>query len=399
MIALDAALARYGQVLAPLPAEDHRLIHSLHRVLAADVASTIDLPRHSQSALDGYVLHAEDAARGSGSLTVTEAIHAGDTQALTPLTPGHCQRILTGARVPPNAGAVIAQERVTLQGGKIELREALKPGANIRWQGEEAKQGQTLAKAGQTLTPALIASLAAAGCAQVPVRRAPRIAVLVSGDELRPLGATLADGQIWDSNGPLVMSWLAARGLHASKQHLPDDAARVREVLAEALAQNDLVISTGGVSVGDRDYLIPSAETLGVHRVFWQVAQKPGKPLYFGTRNKTALLGLPGNPAAVLIGLTLHVRAALDVLSGAANPGAPWQPGVLSAGAKADAKRDRLLRMSLSYSPLGRAQLEPLPMQDSHMLSNLSQATVLGWLPSREADYAAGEVVRWAVLW
>jgi len=219
--------------------------------------------------------------------------------------------------------------------------------------------------------------------------------VLVTGDELREPGAALADGQIWDSNGPLVLGWLAAHGYTAQALRLPDDEHCVEAALRSALEGNDLVLSTGGVSVGDRDYVLPVAEKLGVRRVFWEVAQKPGKPLYFGLHGKTALLGMPGNPAAVLVCLALHARTLLDALEGAAAVGPAWRHGALTQRVKSDARRDRLVRMQWSSDDRGQMRLAPLPNQDSHMLSNLTTADALAHLPARAEAYEAGEVLRW----
>ncbi|HUP92456.1 MAG TPA: molybdopterin molybdotransferase MoeA [Solimonas sp.] len=398
MIPFDKALAAYPRALAPQEIERVPLAQALHRVLREPLLALDDLPRHSQSALDGYVLTAADAARAPCPLRLAGEIPAGLTGALPELRDGECLRILTGARVPVNAGAVIAQERTETVDRTIFVREALAPRANIRWQGEERRRGELLAPAGIRLRPGHLSAAAAAGHARLGVSRAPRIAVLVSGDELRPAGTPLEEGQIWDSNGPLVAAWLAARGYTAQVQSLADSREAVDAALDVALAQHDLVITTGGVSVGDRDYVLPAAEALGVRREFWGVAQKPGKPLYFGTRDGRALLGLPGNPAAVLVGLYLHVRAALDVLEGADAPGARWQRGRLTAPLKADAKRDRLVRMACADDDEGRVLLTPLPHQDSHMLSNLLSADALAHLPARDALFEAGEVVRWVAL-
>lgn len=397
MISLAEALALYPLNIRPLRTQTVPLQAALQHVLRAPAQAHCDLPRFSQSALDGYVLTGEDAA-APGTLTITASIAAGDGGALQPLQRGECQRILTGARVPPNAGAVVAQERVTVADGRMTLREPLKPGANIRWQGEELREHATLGSTGQRLTPGHLAALAAAGVDQVVVTRPPRIRVLVSGDEVKPAGTPLQDGQIWDANGPLVLAWLHAAGYAAELRYLGDRREAVTEALGEALADADLVITTGGVSVGDKDYILPVAESLGVERVFWQVAQKPGKPLYFGRRGDCALLGLPGNPGAVLVGLTLHVRAALDLMEGAATPGAPFSPGALAGAVKADAKRDCLQRMRLQFGADGRALLQPLPHQDSHMLSNLARASVLVHLPARTEPYAAGDLVNWTWL-
>ncbi|TXH04193.1 MAG: molybdopterin molybdotransferase MoeA [Nevskiaceae bacterium] len=421
MISLAEALALYPQQVRPLRTVRVPLQAALGHVLRAPAQARCDLPRFSQSALDGYVLTSEDAA-APGSLTITDHIAAGDSGALRPLQRGECQRILTGARVPPNAGAVVAQERVTVTGDRITLREALKPGANIRWQGEELREGATLGRTGQRLTPGHLAALAAAGIDEVAVARMPRIRVLVSGDEVRPAGTPLQDGQIWDANGPLVQAWLRAQGYAAELAYLGDHRDAVKQALDTATTEADLVITTGGVSVGDKDYIIPVAESLGVSRVFWQVAQKPGKPLYFGLRpgvvrapsaaahgdaaaglpvpplGDAVLLGLPGNPGAVLIGLVLHVRAVLDAMEGAGAAGAAFSTGVLAADARADARRDCLLRMRLAIGDDGRALLQPLPHQDSHMLSNLADADVLVHLPARAEPYPAGSIVRWTRL-
>lgn len=397
MISLTEALSLYPSRVRPLRTQTSPLLAALGHVLRAPEQARCDLPRFSQSALDGYVLTNEDAAAPC-TLAITDSIAAGDNGALKPLNRGECQRILTGARVPLNAGAVVAQERVSVADGRMTLGEPLKPGANIRWQGEELRERATLGKTGQRLTPGHLAALAAAGIDQVAVTRAPRIRVLVSGDEVRPAGTPLQDGQIWDANGPLVLAWLRAQGYDAELRYLGDSREAVAEALTAALAEADLVITTGGVSVGDKDYIIPMAESLGVERVFWQVAQKPGKPLYFGQRGDRNLIGLPGNPGAVLIGLVLHLRAVLDALEGAGAPGATFSFGVLAAGAKADAKRDCLHRMRLEIGNDGRALLHPLPHQDSHMLSNLASADVLVHLPAQALPYAGGAIVRWTRL-
>lgn len=397
MISLAEAFALYPLHVRPLRTQPTPLQAALGHVLRAPAQARCDLPRFSQSALDGYVMSNDDAATPA-TLTITGSIAAGDTGELKPLRKGECQRILTGARVPPNAGAVIGQEYTEVSEGRMTFKEALKPGANIRWQGEELREGTVIGKTGQRLTPGHIASLSSAGITEVAVTRMPRIRVLVSGDEVKLAGTPLLDGQIWDSNGPLTLSWLHAQGYEADLRYIGDTREAVAEALQSALDEADLIITTGGVSVGDKDYIIPVAESLGVQRVFWRVAQKPGKPIYFGQLGDRSLMGLPGNPGAVLIGLTLHVRAVLDAMEGAANPGAAFFPGALTHEVKGDAKRDCLHRMRLEFSEDGRAQLQPLPHQDSHMMSNLASADVLVHLPAQTQSHAAGSVVRWTRL-
>ena len=397
MISLAEALALYPMHVRPLRMQAVPLQSALGHVLRAPVQARCDLPRFSQSALDGYVMTVEDAA-APGRLAITASIAAGDSSELRALPRGECQRILTGARVPPNAGAVIAQERVELAEGHIRFSEPLKPGANIRWQGEELREQATLGKTGQRLTPGHLAALAAAGAAEVVVTRMPRIRVLVSGDEVKAAGTALQDGQIWDANGPLALAWLHAQGYEAELRYIGDSREAVAAALQNAFDEADLIVTTGGVSVGDKDYIIPVAEQLGAQRVFWQVAQKPGKPMYFAQHGDRSLIGLPGNPGAVLVGLALHLRCVLDVMEGAATPGAAFFPGELAQEVRGDGKRDCLHRMRLEIGGDGRVLLQPLPHQDSHMLSNLASADVLVHLPAQSQAHAAGSVVRWTRL-
>jgi len=248
--------------------------------------------------------------------------------------------------------------------GRDTAERARRPGRNIRRRGEELRAGSRIADAGARVTPGLLASLVSAGLGELRVRARPRIRVLVSGDELRAAGASLEPGQIHDSNGPLVTSVLERWACPPlSVERLPDREELVRAALETALADADLVISTGGASVGDRDYLPAAARALGLREVFWKVSQKPGKPLWFGVggdpaaNRRSAMLALPGNPGAVLIGLVLHVRRVLDLLEGA-EPAAPqWRAGRLSGVVECDSQRERLLRMRLSFAADGTAEL------------------------------------------
>jgi molybdopterin molybdotransferase len=405
VIPLDTALAAY-QALPPLSTECLPTAAALGRVLAADAHAAWPLPRHHQSALDGYLVAAEDAQAGK-QLRVSGAIAAGQLGALPALERGSALRIFTGARLPagllPAMVAVIGQERCERYGDVLRLQASFKPAANIRQQGEEAAAGSLVLGCGERLKPGQIAALISSGVAQVRVYRAPRVAVLVTGDELRPAGSALEDGQIWDSNGPLVQSWLRQRGLSSSLLHLADDRAASTAMLASALAGHDVVISTGGVSVGEHDHLIPAAKACGVAQVFWRVAQKPGKPLFFGCwqggEQRCLVLGLPGNPGAVLLGLALHAARLLDQLEGVAQSAASFRAGVLTgSGIKTDPERERLVRMRLRYSEQGLAQLEPLPYQDSHMLSNLDRASALVRIPAQAAALTPGAVLQWLPL-
>ena len=399
MITLLEALDLYPKSLRPLPSETCALVDALGQVLAEPIASNVDLPLFTQSAVDGYaLLSADTAAAVPITLRLTGEVPAG-APAAGKVISGTAMRILTGGALPEGADTVARQEIVERTGDTIRLHKAVAAGADTRYRGEELKPGEVSAEAGQRLHSGLLAALAMSGVSQVCVHRRPRIAVLVTGDEIAAVGAALKPGQVYDANGPLVRSWFIERGYPAPDiRYVPDRPEAVEQALADALAAADLVISTGGVSVGDRDYLPELAPKLGVKKIFWQVAQKPGKPLWFGVKDNKALLGLPGNPAAVLVGLAVHASCVLGVLEGRAPPQPEWRTGILEAAVKADAHRDRLVRMSLRYDESGRVVLSNLPRQDSHMLSNLGQAAALVWLPARELPFAPGEVLRWVPL-
>lgn len=403
MIPLEDALAAYPQNLRALPGESIPVTRSLNRVLAQPQTARTDLPRFDQSAMDGYAFRAADLADASDAaplrLPISAKLPAGTHEHLRPLQAGTAARILTGAPLPPGADTVIPQERVTREGDELVFTAPYPAQRNVRWRGEELKQGAPIAAEGQRVTPGLLAALVNAGVDEVAVFRQPRIRVLITGDEIRPLGTPLKTGEIHDSNGPLIGAVLQRWGYPAPTiEHVPDDPQKVRDALGRALEEADLILSAGGASVGDHDFLPGTAEALGLRRVFWKVAQKPAKPLFFGLRDNRVHLALPGNPGAVLISLALHVRRVLDCFEGLAQPGPHWNAGRLAETVERDQQRVRLLRMRLDHDADGIALLHPLPKQDSHMLSNLASAQVLAWVPSGADDCAAGSVLRWIAL-
>ncbi|MBB3225763.1 molybdopterin molybdotransferase [Luteibacter sp. Sphag1AF] len=394
LLAIEAALGEYRRHVMRRDSERVPVTAALGAVLAEAPGARIALPRFTQSALDGYALCSADGL-APRELIGTSA--AGDPSPAR-VGPGLAVRIYTGGMLPEGADAIARQEIVDRDGGRIHLREAVAEGTGVRYAGEELAAGTTLALTGQRVTSGLVAALCMAGVDEVLVRQRPRIAVLVTGDEIRRAGEPLGPGQVYDANGPLLRSWFVEQGYgEPSVVYVPDDEEALARAMQQALDSADLVVTSGGVSVGDRDFVPVVAERLGVSRVFWKVAQKPGKPLWFGMRGNTALLGMPGNPAAVLVCLAVHARAVLGHMEGLTEPMPQWRSGVLSSEVEADAERDRLVRMRM-MDHAGTVELEVLPKQDSHMLSNLASAHALVWLPSRELPFAAGERVRWLAL-
>lgn len=374
MISFDEAQACYGEHVRALASESVPTPTACGRVLAAPAAATVDLPRFDQSAMDGYALRHQDVP---AVLPLRGRAEAG--AAAPALAAGSCVRILTGAPLPAGADTVVPQEQVDCRGDTVHFSAAAESGQHIRYRAEEVSAGQLIARPGQCLGPGSVAALCAAGVAAVQVTRAPRVCVLVTGDEVVPVGQPLSDSATPDANGPLIAAWLAAEGVRDVRvQSVADDAPTVLQALSTALQQADLIITSGGASVGDRDFIPDAVRAVGMRQHFWKVAQKPGKPLLFATRGEQVLLALPGNPASVHLGLQLHVRPVLARLAGLDAPELPWQWGQL-AHARPTLKGDRPLfaRASTRHAPARPPQLRLLGGQGSHMLGNLLEADAL----------------------
>jgi len=381
----------------PLATHRTAVIGALHRVLADPARAACDLPRFTQSAVDGYAVRHEDLARGA--LPLAGTVRAAALAVAPRLQAGTAQRIYTGGMLPEGADTVVRQEWTRAGDGSVEFTRAPEAGADVRARGEELRCGVVLASAGTRLAPGVVAALSAAGVQHVAVHDEPRIAVLVTGDEVAAPGVAAGFGQVPDANGPLVTTWLAAQGYaKVELEYVADRADAVRRALERALTRADLVLTTGGVSVGDHDHVPRAAGELGARTVFWKVAQKPGKPLFAALRGRAVLLGLPGNPASVLVNLLVYARRALDLLEGLVEPGPAFRTAVLDSPAKADAERDQWLRMALRHDEEGRVRLKPLPKQGSHMLSNLVAAQALAWIPAAPGATPAGTVVRYSPI-
>ncbi|MDN3234839.1 gephyrin-like molybdotransferase Glp [Pseudomonas sp. WAC2] len=277
------------------------------RVLARSVIAELDLPPWSNSAMDGYALRFEDLQ--GEPLPVSQRIFAG--QSPQPLTPGTCARIFTGAPMPEGADTVEMQENTeVLDDGRIRFVETLKTGKNVRLKGNETRQGDTVLDAGKRLGPIELGIAASLGCAALDVFRRPRVAILSTGDELVEPGKPLGPGQIYNSNRTVLASWLKRLGCEVIDAGiLPDDLERTREQLAQ-LHLADLILSTGGVSVGEADFLGQALREAG-ELTLWKLALKPGKPLTCGRYNGVPVIGLPGNPASTLVTFGLLARPYL----------------------------------------------------------------------------------------
>jgi molybdopterin molybdotransferase len=391
LLSIDEALALVAANIRPLASEQVALEHAFARFAADDLRAGIDLPPFVSSAMDGYALRCTDTP---GRLPVV-----GESAAGSPhqggLGRGQAIAISTGAVVPAEADAVVPIEAVRRDGEEIEVRTAVVSGAFVRRRGSDIERGQRLLAAGTRLGPAQIGAAAAVGLGTLPCRRRPSVAVLTTGSELRPPGQRLAVGEIYDANGPMLEAALQTSG--ARVQHVPA-AADTREAHREALAQaleHDVVISSGGVSVGAHDLVRSIGRELGISEVFWRVALRPGKPLAFGVRGSTLVFGLPGNPVSSLVCFELFVRPALLALQGAGSVLPAWSAGSLGAPVQCNAQRDDLIRVRAAGRP---AVLSPLKGQESHQIAITAQAHGLALIPSGSGELPAGTEVAYLPL-
>jgi len=392
LLSVDEALARVLACARPLGSERVGVAAAGGRVLASAVLARVDLPPFASSAMDGYALR---AAETPGRLPVGFRIAAGKP-AQRALEPGEAMAISTGAAVPTGADAVVPIERVVQYGNGIDVP-AVEIGANVRPAGGDVRAGAVVLSAGAVVGARQIGALAASGAAELEVARRPRVVVVSTGTELRAPGEALGAGQIYESNGPMIAAALEAAGADVERiGPVADDEQAHRSVLERGL-EADVLVSSGGVSVGPHDLVRNILRELRVVEEFWGVAVRPGKPLAFGTRGDTLVFGLPGNPVSALVGVELFVRPALLALQGAPSPGPHYELGRLASPLRRNSARDSLARARTSRGEEGTS-LEPLGGQDSHMIVRAAVADALVFVPAGEGEVAAGEVVRYLRL-
>lgn len=394
LISIDQALALIAQTVKPLVHERVPVEQALQRVLAEEVHAPVDLPIFSQSAVDGYALASAQHPIETGQIfQVIGEIRAGQVSDVI-LKAGQAVRIFTGGKIPEGTTTVARQELVRLHvEQQIELTEDLAEHADIRDAGEEVQAGQVLTTQGQSLGVGAIAALCMAGVQRVSVYRQAKIAVVVTGDEVASHVDELQQGKIFDANTPMLKAWCQQQRLDAEFFLVADQETALTELLQDLQLRFDLIITTGGVSVGDYDFVRPVALNLGFEQVFWKVKQKPGKPMFFAcaqlAKHRCYLLGLPGNPAAVYVALQVYVSSLLRGLLGQSVSPA-WVSAVLQHELKSD-RRERFLRMSAQVEQ-GQVQVTALKKQQSHMLSNLFDSNFLLRVPA-DTVLSAGTVL------
>jgi molybdopterin molybdotransferase len=367
---------------------------ALGYVLAETVRTDAPLPRFDNSAMDGYAVraHGTDAATATHPvrLAVVDEVFAGQTTRRR-LRAGEACRIMTGAPLPAGADAVAQKEEVHLRGDEIWLDHPIAEGRHVRRRGEEIKKSQVILPKGLAIDAGAIGCLATIGRERVRVQRRPSVSVIATGDETVAPGGRLRPSQIYESNSYMVSAALRQMGITPSRvRHVKDHPTALGNAVAASLARSDVLIVTGGVSVGDRDYVRDVLSRQRVREVFWRVRQKPGKPFYFGVRGKRAVFGLPGNPASVFTCFYVHVYTALRWMAGFSG-GLVERRLPLATPVTADKERWRLLKAKLvDGPPLGVASL---PRQASHMITALTETDSIAVVPPGVGTLEAGSLV------
>ncbi len=392
LLSITDARRRVLDSVIALGTERVALDDALGRILAEDVTAAGDVPPFPCSAMDGYAVRAGDAGR------ILQIV--GESRAGTPsqrrLEDSEAIRISTGAAIPPGATAVIPQEDVVLDGdGAIRTEAAVAPGQHVRGAGEDMRAGALVLRAGTVLGPVALGAAVAAGVASVMTARRPRVSVLCTGDELRAPGEPLGPGEIHNSNAPMLTGLARRSGaITVPARRLRDDRDATTAGIGAAIAQSDVVIISGGVSVGPHDHVKPALDALGVQEVFWSVSLQPGKPTWFGVPAEGCPLvfGLPGNPVSAVVTFSLFVAPALAALQGAPSPKPPRETAVLGADVPRNPGRDQMIRVRLQdEGNLLRAY--PNGAQGSHILTSLLGADALALIPSGDGEVPSGTTV------
>jgi molybdopterin molybdotransferase len=393
LLTLDDALSRIVQRARLLAPEGVAVADAAGRVVSEPARANVDLPPFASSAMDGFAIRAADAP---GELSVAFRVAAG-SPARSPLPAGAAAGIATGGEVPGDADSVVPIEVVDDRGDVVLIAEAVTPGQHVRPRGGDVRAGDTVVDVGVRLTPSQLGSLAAAGIAEVACFARPRVAVLATGSELRAPGSRLEAGQIYESNRAMIAAVLErSGGLVEVLPVVADDPEAHREAIAHGL-ESDVLVTSGGVSMGEHDLVRRTEADLGVEEVFWGVAVKPGKPLSFGVRGDTLVFGLPGNPVSSLVGALVFVGTALLARQGAYDPYPRFSVGRAFAALRQNPHRDEFMR-AIRRDGADAVELEPIRGQESHMIARAAAADALVHVPRGDGEISAGAAVRYLPL-
>lgn len=375
-----------------LSVERAPLSRALQRVLAEDVIASLDLPSFDNAAMDGFALRGADLQpNGESVLQLVGEQFAGPALGLA-VGAGECLRITTGAPMPAGADTVVMKEHTELDGGRVRVRSTAPVGTHVRRAGEDVRVGETVLRAGQVLSPAALSLAASLGLSEVPVYRRPLVAVFTTGDELRPPGMPLVPGEIYDSNRTLLQTLLIADGFEpVAWPVLPDNPAEIEAALRAAAVSFDVVITCGGVSAGEKDYLPALLREHG-QVYFWKVLMRPGMPMLAGRLGAAHLLCLPGNPVSVLATYLTLARSFLDGLQARARA-RPRQFARLRSPITKAHERLEFLRGVLDCDQGGQMLVEMNPADGSHRLRAAAESNALIVVPAGAGHWPAGSVL------
>jgi len=385
LLSVDDALTRLLAEAKPVAeVEEVPALDATSRILARSQRSTMDVPPLDNSAMDGYAIRVADGAR----LTVKQKIMAGSVG--KPLEPGTAARIFTGAPIPPGADAIVMQEHTSVEGDQVRLKKKPAPGEWIRRVGSDVKKGDVIVPAGKRLLPQDTGLAASVGIKSLPVFRKLRLGLFFTGDELVMPGEPLAAGRIYNSNRFTLRGLGAVFGCDVHDYGIvPDSLEATRAALRRAAAETDLIVTSGGVSVGEADYVKPAVEAEG-RLLMWRIAMKPGRPLAFGSVGKSFFIGLPGNPVSSFVTFLIFVRPFLLRMQGLSDV----QPKSIAARADFDWPEPDARREFLRVKWNAQGGLDLYPTQDSAVLTSTSWADGLVDNPAGQA-IRKGEMVRY----
>ncbi|MBF0287369.1 MAG: molybdopterin molybdotransferase MoeA [SAR324 cluster bacterium] len=385
-------ILEHTSVQAP---QDIDLEASLGLVVHEDIQATCAVPAFDNSAMDGYAVRQEDLENASTDTPVVlqklDYIPAGSRQE-QPLQYGQCFQIATGAEIPPGANAVVMKENVTVEGAKVWFSKPPKMQEHIRFKGEDIEEGAVIISRGETIGPGQISLLAAFGYAKVFVKSPPRITIITTGSELVDVGENLEPGKIRDSNSYMLAALLREENCFCDRIGIVKDDPELLLETLKACMDTDFVLISGGVSVGEHDFVKSTLKQLGVEEIFWKVRIKPGKPFFFGKNEKTLVFGMPGNPASSYVVFEEFVRPSIRKAMGQANLEKNLVTATLEKSITQRANRRHYLRAKLRKEE-NQYFVKPLPFQGSHSLRSLADANALIIVPENSEELPEGSLV------
>jgi len=396
---VDQARRLIARFLSPVVGVERVAVRtSLGRILADDVTSPVDVPAHDNSAMDGYAVRHADLGAVEPTLKVVGTALAGQPYG-GPIASGECIRIMTGAVVPPSMDTIVMQEHTRTSGDRVIIGTGHRKGQNLRRAGEDLQRGGVALVKGKLLVPADIGLIASLGIAEVPVYRRLRVAFFSTGDELVSIGSPLAEGQIYDSNRYTLYGMLSRLGVDFIDMGvIRDDPALLEKAFADAAEVADVIITSGGVSVGEADFIKDLLNQLG-EVLFWKIAMKPGRPLAYGKVGKAHFFGLPGNPVSVMVTFYQFVRDALYVLMGRDPvPPLPVLQVECTSALKKAPGRTEFQRGVLTCDDTGHWRVRVTGEQGSGILRSMSEANCFIILPTDQGNVEVGTMVDVQVL-